>query len=712
MKKTTFNTTLFAVSFLTVMQCQSAPEGKGVGTGSKGVPPEIAAYGKPSSQIIYLKKHLYVFNGMTSVGLDPMQFGVHRLVAPPYIANPFSADVVLFGKNVAVRDYQWYPSQCLFAGEAIRGIEPRLQVVPLKSHRGALVTLTLRNTTSDPLAVPVSWRINGGAGKVSNWNFGVPGSSKVITSIEANSIVLDTKNARLVGVVSGFTSEAETNSLSAEITIAPGKESEHSLVLVFGDNNTVTVAKTKALAADPASLIAETHAYWARQIATADKRLPVLTGASPELQSFYRVGVMSYYSAHLEIPELLFNPIYVTSGVDGGGANCYLWDASYTAFAGVMLAPEITRNLITQFLKLDINKCYAFDPLHGSPQGPRYSYNYYNLARLVYTYLAVSGDLEFLNENIKGKPVITRLYEACLGLEDLSKPPALIDYGTNHNLLELRKTQNYTHVTPSPNAERILTYRYLTEIYQAAGQKTPHDLIQRGEELKKLFLHKLWNEDKQWLNTLDEKGNPRIALSIQIFDVLRTGMLSEKQERGILSHLNDKEFLSEWGVHSLAKTDPGYDERDVDWGGPGAFTGDPTELIVDLCQAGYPEEAMRVLKSILWWGEMPYLPQAMRSDRKDYRQDGRANNVSGASTIHVVINGLFGVVAELDKITIKPVNQPMMDGLSLSGIQIRDRRFDVAVKNGKFTVTSDGKTMIRNLGEKVVLPHNRDIVGG
>jgi hypothetical protein len=708
MKKLAFITTLLTVGVLMAMQCQAAPEDNFVGIDFHAIPPEIAAYGKPSDQVIYRKEHLYVFNGTTSVGLDPKQFGVHRLVAPPYIANPFSAEVQLFGQKVAVRDYQWYPSQARFAGEPINGIEPRLEVVPLKSDRGALVTLMLRNTTSAPLTVPVDWSLKGGAGRVPNWQWGVSRSPAGTARIEDNALVVETQTARLVGVVSGTTAKAETNSFFAEMTVAPGKTGEHSLILVFGDKKQATVAKTKAVAAAPDRLIAETQAYWTRLLAMADGRLPTLAGASPELQAFYRAGVISFLSTRYEVPEFVFNPYYAEGGIDGGAANSYLWGIYYAANVSLMLDPEALRKMITQFLKLDINRCYAFDPMKGKRQGPLYSYNYFSLAGSVYTYLALTGDFGLMKDEIDGKSGLARLYDACLGLENLSNPPTLLDYGGNHNLLELRKTENYTHVTPSPNGERILTYRLLTEIYQAMGRKTPHDLIRRGEELKKLFVQQLWNEEKQWLNTLDEKGNPRIAYSIQIFDVLRTGMLSKPQEKGILSHLNEKEFLSQWGVHSLATTDPGYDPGDVDWGGPGAYTGDPTELVVDLCQAGYAEQGMDVLKRILWWGELPYLPQAMRANTKGYREDGRANIIAGGSTVHVVINGLFGVVPDLDKITIKPINHPMMEGLSLKGIQIRDHRFDVAVKDGKFTVTSDGKTMTKALGESVVLFHNKN----
>jgi hypothetical protein len=124
MKKITFNTTLWTASVLLVMPCQAAPENTFIGMDSHTIRSAIAAYSKPSDQVIYHKEHLYVFNGMTSVGLEPKQFGVHRLVAPPFVANPFNADLRLFGRKVAVRDYQWYPSQARFTGEATTSAAP------------------------------------------------------------------------------------------------------------------------------------------------------------------------------------------------------------------------------------------------------------------------------------------------------------------------------------------------------------------------------------------------------------------------------------------------------------------------------------------------------------------------------------------------------------------------------------------------------------
>ena len=679
-----------------------------------GIPDAVAPFKTPSENVLFQERALYVFNGTSSVGLNKGELGIHRLVAQPYYAFPFTAKLRLFDMPVKVQRYDWYPSECVYTGEAVRGIETALQIVPLKSSRGSLVNLTLRNATDAAVTVPVKWLIQGDVGKSSYWTFNAEASmggkfkqkGSAVISVEENVISVARDDARLVAALSGSDSKAEKDSLSRDVIVAAGGEATLSLVVLLGAPDAVSVASAKAIGAQPDKFVNETRAYWSALIEKSKGRLPELTGASPELQAFYRVGLISFLSTRFEVPEFLFNPYHATCGIDGGAACCYVWDFAYGGSTCVLLEPTISRKQLLYFLKLGIKLGHSFDPIRGERMGSDYSYNFYSLSRAVYCYLALTGDTSMLMEDINGKPAYVELYESCLEPENLGQGVKLIDYGGNGNLLELRRTQNYTHVTPSPNAERVLTYRYLTEIYQALGKKTPHDLVKRGEELKAQFSAKLWNNEKQWLNTLDADGSPRMAYSIQIFDVLRTGILSKEQEAGILTHLNEEEFLSKWGVHSLAKTDPGYDPRDVDWGGPGAYSADPCELIVDLSQSGHGKNAVDVLNRILWWGEFPYLPQAMRAGTKGYREDGRSNLISGGATCQAVINGLFGIRFELNQIIIQPINDPMMKGLALKGLTIRGRTFDIVVsdKGETFSVIEQGKPVIvKPLGESIVL---------
>jgi len=72
----------------------------------KSIPSQILTYKTPSETVILQEKHLYVFNGNTSVGLTPDHLGFHRIVAPPYFAFPFEADTLEYAIYKGFRRYK------------------------------------------------------------------------------------------------------------------------------------------------------------------------------------------------------------------------------------------------------------------------------------------------------------------------------------------------------------------------------------------------------------------------------------------------------------------------------------------------------------------------------------------------------------------------------------------------------------------------------
>ncbi len=96
------------------------------------------------------------------------------------------------------------------------------------------------------------------------------------------------------------------------------------------------------------------------------------------------------------------------------------------------------------------------------------------------------------------------------------------------------------------------------------------------------------------------------------------------------------------------------------------------------------------------------LGKAVRVNEKGDREDGRANLISGAVTCQAVINGLFGVSFELNRIKIKPINHAMIKGLSLTGVSVRGRTFDIEINKKTFAVTEAGKEITKPLGEEVI----------
>lgn len=180
---------------------------------------------------------------------------------------------------------------------------------------------------------------------------------------------------------------------------------------------------------------------------------------------------------------------------------------------------------------------------------------------------------------------------------------------------------------------------------------------------------------------------------MQGFTPLRSGILTKEMEKAVVGHLNEKEFLSEWGVYSLSIQDPGYDINDVDWGGPGIYTGAGPELVSDLLNSSFFDEGIDLLNRILWWGELPYLPQAMRANIKGYRENGRANLISGVCASQFTVYGLFRIKISPESIRIQPIEHDFMKGVSLKRLKVRGKIIDIEVSedNEIYTVTIDGK---------------------
>jgi len=204
----------------------------------------------------------------------------------------------------------------------------------------------------------------------------------------------------------------------------------------------------------------------------------------------------------------------------------------------------------------------------------------------------------------------------------------------------------------------------------------------------------LWDKTNQWFVSLDLNRKPQNCYSIQIFDLLRADLVRGKQAEAMIQRLNENEFLSQWGVHSLSKADKGYDPTDIDWGGPGVYAGDAPELAADLLSAGFTRKGIDVLQRILWWNAFPYIPQAVRADSQDYRRDGRANVIAALAGAQTVVWGLFGIRMEGDTLSICPVRDPYTAGMGVENLRIRGRTFRIQIdRNGKhYRVQTDGQS--------------------
>jgi hypothetical protein len=682
------------------------------------VPAALRPFGMAARDNVLLPMHLWVNSGELTVNPAAGDVaGLGNVIAPPWTTANFNLAVTFDGAAVPPDDFLWLPGEFERRAQLKSGVEIRTLLSPVFDQRGLVEWIELRNPSPGVQRVAVAIASRGQFDRVSDehWTFGAVTRWQGLSALHPQafrpgwieSSVGD--SAWVVGCTLPHV-QCKEGAFHGAVDLAPGQTASFALVLAVGPPGDARALAEK-VAADPAGTIAADRSGWVKSIEALYARLPRVTSSNRALVDFYDRAILSYPLARWDAPELAAHPWYATCGMDGGALCAYLWDYSYCARLNALAFPESDRDLIRLFLRTDLATGYALLPFSGKIMGAHYSYNDYAIVRLIYHYVLLTGDTAFLRESINGRTVWEWAYARSIYRDDLAKPVELIDYGTNYNLLELKRTDNYTHYVPSPNAERCWSYRAVDTLAAWAG-RTPPGLSRRADELARVISAQLWSPKDRWFCSLDLNRAPHLGYSIQVFDLLRLDILSPEERDGLLGHLNEREFLSAWGVHSYSKATPEYDvNARVDWGGPGVYAGDAPELVGDLLHAGYFREADDVFSRILWWGQsLPYYPQAIRSDRRDYRRDGRSNLISGATGAELMIFGLLGVQVGIDgTVTINPHLPAFAADLKFSGVEIRGHRFDVSLDRTGYHLQSEpAPPRDFPYGTPSILPPRRD----
>jgi hypothetical protein len=202
----------------------------------------------------------------------------------------------------------------------------------------------------------------------------------------------------------------------------------------------------------------------------------------------------------------------------------------------------------------------------------------------------------------------------------------------------------------------------------------------------------------------DGQGHADLRYTMQMFKLFGGGVLDVDEEAGLLSHLNETEFLSEYGFHSMPKTDIAYDQVDIDNGGGGAYTSFPAQIAERFYKSGHAREADDILRRILWWGErMPYWGDSLVANAIDYRKDTPLQcTIGGAAIAQSIIFGLFGVDARTNgDVAFNPHRPPFANRLALRGLRLHGISFDLEVDGDAFEARAGGKRIHSSPGSPV-----------
>jgi len=156
----------------------------------------------------------------------------------------------------------------------------------------------------------------------------------------------------------------------------------------------------------------------------------------------------------------------------------------------------------------------------------------------------------------------------------------------------------------------------------------------------------------------------------------------------------------------MSKKDPAYDQIDIDNGGGGICTLFVPAIAEKLYCAGRHMQANDLLRRTLWWAErMPYFGDFFAANAVEYRQDTPLQcTIGAAACAQAIIFGLCGIKAEFDgTVVICPETERPAQEISLEGVKLCGKQFDLQFGENEFVVRSGEKVFTAQYGTKVVL---------
>lgn len=624
----------------------------------------------------------------------------------PYTASKFLLELRIDGERVRASSWKWLPSAMLRYGECKRfSVETLTAMVP--GTRAFVMKVTIINKVDADVKIPITLSYRGNARKEDNWVFYMPIDDKPLRRESftfSENILVGTFDTAAYAISSSVAMTHFSDAFMLEGEIALPKNGETTLYFSGHLDGEKIIAETKNVNYE--ALIESSFSYLEREVKRIEDNLPRLSSDNPALNNLYYRSLVTYILCRWENPDLCTSPYFSTGSVNGACMCSYLWDYC----GGLMLHPLYdsrgNKEILKAYLRNDLTKSYALNPATSGPVGPWYQVNQEKIILMVYYHVLFTGEKEFLNEKVGDKTVIEWMLHHAYVADDTEKEVALYDYGASgDDHLELRREFRYNGIMPDLNARRYMNYMRVYELTAVAG--CPDERLKERAKALKEKLKALWDEDKKWYAFIDADGKRDMRYTVQMFKFLNSPVIGDTEREGLISHLNEEEFLSKFGLHSMSKKDPAFDQEDIDNGGGGICTHFTMQICAQLFETGYAEKATDILSRVFWWGErMPYMGDScaanMIANREDTPLQGDISSVSCAQMIFFYI---FGIRADFDgNITVSPVNCRPAKNMKIENARLCGKTFSVEIfENDAFKVGFDGREITAKIGEKIIL---------
>ncbi len=668
-------------------------------------PERVSVFDFEGKLVLQDEDHIGIVNGKMTAGINYRDIaGVGGLWAPPYVSSNFQLDARVNGEKVPTSKWLWRPFQVERAGD-LNDVSVSTITTMIYGSRALVLSFMFKNSGAKVATIElfaVGW-----LDSTQDWGFPRP-SSKTETTPGAEGRRLTLRQSETAIVLAldspGWTWDITGNLGRAVASLQPKHTLSANVVIAMGQTSEAAAEVNRILVDVPGTLVAAKKEY-ARQVEAVFGSLPCLESDNRQLVRWYNRSLVHFLMNRWDVPEFVLHPYYSTGSIKGGCLANYLWNFGEAWEILPLLDAPAAQNHIKQFLKCDLLKHFLFNPVTGAAQGPWYMVNQEKIIGLAYYYVLLTGDRAFLDEIVDGKSIRDHIVIQAMFEDDPARPISLIDYGSSNSHLELRRGFSYNHVMPDLNGRRYANYLRAATLCELAGKPAPF-LRERAELVKSLLKEKLWDPQAGWFRFEDGQGNREVRYTVQMFKCLGSGVLDQECQQGLLRHLNEQEFLSPYGLHSISKRDPAYDQLDIDNGGGGICTSFPPQIIERLYQAGQPQLAAEILQRLLWWSDtMPYWGDSLTANCKDYRRDTPLQCAfDGVAGAQCIIFGVFGVGVRPDgDIIIRPSQLPFARRVSLKGLKIGGRSLYVEVYQGTYQIRCAGQSVTGSTGEATII---------
>lgn len=646
----------------------------------------------------------------------------------PYTNTAFHVDTFIDGERVKCKHWKWLPNAILRQGKAKQFALDTITAV-ISGQRSIVQKFMVTNLTDDTLTVPVAIAYHGRTRHEEHWQFSIPTPAvenpelvPVIVNYNSN-LKADSRDVYSEdrGILSSVHDKAAyriTTSLPGMTMFRRAYRWENELTIPAGD--TVTFYVSAHMGEEQASLreaesalghyeelLEQSFDYLQRETARIHDMLPRLSSDCEALDKLYYRSLVTYILCRWENPDLCTIPFFSTGSVNGSCMCSYLWDYCGGLMMHPIYDPEGNKKQLLAYLRNDLTKSYALNPVTSGMVGPWYQINQEKIILMVYHHIRATGDKDFLFMQAGERTVLEWMRYHAYVCDDVTRDVELYDYGEGGNdHLEIYNWGNgpYNGIMPDLNARRYQNYMLVYELTVLAGQPD-EELPKRAAALKEK-LKELWNESEKWYDFIGTDGKRDVRYTVQMFKFLNSGVIDIHEREGLISHLNEKEFLSKFGLHSMSKTDSQYDQYDYDNGGGGICTHFAMQVCAQLYETGYDTVATDILRRVLWWGERtPYLGDSCLANLATINNRTKLQgDISSVSCAQMIFFYIFGITPSFDgSIVVSPVKVRPAKNMKVENVRLCNKVFSVEVNGESFAVTTSETCKTAKVGEKITI---------